>query len=149
MEDNIKELIKDIFDWESINIKNAINDINKERAIKMINEAYSLIEKFKNNENVSENIINAGISVSNATKFDSADAENVGINNINKFIKALNIIKDYLDYTINKELKRLNNMIHDLNDLSASSHFSNNITSDLNSLTKEELIAIIRENKKQ
>lgn len=85
---------------------------------------------------------NLGIVLANAVIFNNSDGENAGIDNIKRLINSLCDIKKAFVINTNKQITRLMNMIKDLEPIQKDEKSDN-----LEELSKEELIKIIRENK--
>lgn len=102
-----------------------------------------------NIENLSVDVRNVGITLANVIMFDNEDAGLVGVDNIKRLTKALDKSRIQFNEIAVKNLKRLDNMIADLehND-EPRNGADNDIDEDLTKLTKEELIARIREKNK-
>lgn len=85
---------------------------------------------------------NLGIALANAVIFNNSDGENAGIDNIKRLINSLCGIKKAFVINTNKQITRLMNMVKDLEPIQKDEKSDN-----LEELSKEELIKIIRENK--
>jgi hypothetical protein len=85
---------------------------------------------------------NLGIVLANAVIFNNSDGENAGIDNIKRLINSLCGIKKAFVINTNKQITRLMNMVKDLEPIQKDEKSDN-----LEELSKEELIKIIRENK--
>lgn len=146
-EDLIKE-IKEIFGVEPIcldidDISQLAEKIRRGRAIKMIDDVESIVKDFNNEySNPGINATNAGIALTNIIKFDSKDAKLMGVKNIQRLADAFDIIRQKFNGLAIDNLERLGNMIKDL------SNEKDKNADDLDNLTKEELIARLREKMK-
>ena len=85
---------------------------------------------------------NLGIVLANVVIFNNSDGENAGIDNIKRLINSLCGIKKAFVINTNKQITRLMNMVKDLEPIQKDEKSDN-----LEELSKEELIKIIRWNK--
>ena len=109
----------------------------------MINDVESIVKDFDNEtDNPAINAVNAAIALSNIIKFDSEDAKLVGVKNIQRLANSFEAIRQKFNSLAIYNLKRLSNMVKDL------SNKKNENADDLDNLTKEELIARLREKMK-
>ena len=109
----------------------------------MINNVESVVKDFDNeNANLSINVTNACIALANIIKFDSEDAKLVDVKDIQQLANSFESIRQKFNSLAIDNLKRLGNMVKDL------SNEKNENTDDLDNLTKEELIARLREKMK-
>lgn len=153
MEKQIVDFIKDVFGVEPICIncetmEEIAKEINRRRVINMIDDTRRVakaltkpIEKVKY-----EDIANAAIAFINASKFDNNDAELVGLDQVKSLAKDIDIIRSRLNNLVAKDLERFSNMIKDMS--AEQNHTVDNDADNLESLTKEELIARLREKNK-
>lgn len=153
MEKQIVDFIKDVFGVEPICIncetmEEIAKEINRRRVINMIDDTVRVakaltkpIEKVKY-----EDIANAAVAFINASKFDNNDAELVGLDQVKSLAKDIDIIRSRLNNLVAKDLERFSNMIKDMS--AEQNHTVDNDADNLESLTKEELIARLREKNK-
>lgn len=153
MEKQIVDFIKDVFGVEPICIncetmEEIAKEVGRRRVINMIDDTVSVakalakpIEKVKN-----EDIANAAVAFINASKFDNNDAELVGLDEVKRLAKNIDIIRGRLNNLVVEDLQRFSNMIKDMS--AKQNHAVDNDADNLESLTKEELIARLREKNK-
>lgn len=153
MEKQIVDFIKDVFGVEPICIncetmEEIAKEVNRRRVINMIDDTARVtkaltkpIEKVKY-----EDIANAAVAFINASKFDNNDAELVGLDEVKRLAKNIDIIRSRLNNLVVKDLQRFSNMIKDMS--AEQNHTVDNDADNLESLTKEELIARLREKNK-
>lgn len=153
MEKQIVDFIKDIFGVEPICIncetmEEIAKEINRRRVINMIDDTARVvkaltkpIEKVKD-----EDIANAAVAFINASKFNNNDAELVGLDEIKRFAENIDVIRGKLNNLVVKDLQRFSNMIKDMS--AEQNHTVDDDADNLESLTKEELIARLREKNK-
>lgn len=153
MEKQIVDFIKDVFGVEPVcinceNMEEIAKEINRRRVINMIDDTAHAtkaltkpIEKIKN-----EDIANAAIAFINASKFDNNDAELVGLDEVKRLAKNIDTIRGRLNNLVVKDLQRFSNMIKDMS--IEQNPTVDNDADNLESLTKEELIARLREKNK-
>lgn len=153
MEKQIVDFIKDVFGVEPICIncetmEEIAKEVNRRRVINMIDDTVRVakaltkpIEKVKY-----EDIANAAVAFINASKFDNNDAELVGLDEVKCLAKNIDIIRGRLNNLVVKDLQRFSNMIKDMS--AEQNHTVDNDADNLESLTKEELIARLREKNK-
>lgn len=153
MEKQIVDFIKDVFGVEPICIKcetmeEIAKEVNRRRVINMIDDtrrvAKALTKPIEKVEN--EDIANAAVAFINASKFDNNDAELVGLDEVKSLAKNIDTIRGKLNNFVVKDLQRFSNMIKDM-----SAEQNRTVADDadnLESLTKEELIARLREKSK-
>lgn len=153
MEKQIIDFIKDVFGVELVCIncetmEEIAKEINRRRVINMIDDTARVtkaltkpIEKVKN-----EDIANAAVAFINASKFDNNDAELVGLDEVKRLAENIDIIRGKLNNLVVKDLQRFSNMIKDMS--AEQNHNVDNDADNLESLTKEELIARLREKNK-
>ena len=142
MKSNIVKLIEELFDSECNDIDDNMEDIIKEikrrQIIKMIDDVGSIaktLDEKDNNINIVD-LQNVGIAFANMIKFDYNDAKLVGDRETMLLVTNGNIIRNKF-YSIAEEiLKRIETMAYKLND---EDNYEN--------MTKEELIAKLREKK--
>lgn len=145
MKEDLIKAIKETFGVEPIcididGISQFADNIRRESIIKMIDEVESVAKDFDNeNSNPCINANNAGIALANIMKFDSEDAKLVGVKNVQRLADSFAIIRQKFNGVAIDNLERLSNMVKDLSDENAD---------DLDNLTKEELIARLREKMK-
>lgn len=145
MKEDLIKAIKEIFGVEPIcididGISQFADNIRRESIIKMIDEVESVAKDFDNeNSNPCINANNAGIALANIMKFDSEDAKLVGVKNVQRLANSFAIIRQKFNGVAIDNLERLSNTVKDLSDENAD---------DLDNLTKEELIARLREKMK-
>ena len=140
MEKQIVDFIKDVFE-------KIAEEINR-RVISMIDDTARVakaltnpIEKVKD-----EDIANAAVAFINASKFDNNDAELVGIDEVKRLAENIDVIRGKLNNLVVKDLQRFSNMIKDMS--AEQNHTVDDDADNLESLTKEELIARLREKNK-
>lgn len=153
MEKQIVDFIKDVFGVEPICIncetmEEIAKEINRRRVINMIDDTAlttkalaKSIEKVKD-----EDVANAAIAFINASKFDNNDAELVGIDEVKRLAENIDVIRGKLNNLVVKDLQRFSNMIKDMS--AEQNHTVDDDADNLESLTKEELIARLREKNK-
>lgn len=153
MEKQIVDFIKDVFGVEPICIncetmEEIAKEVSRRRVINMIDDTRRVakaltkpIEKVKN-----EDIANAAVAFINASKFDNNDAELVGLNEVKRLTENIDTIRGRLNSLVVKDLQRFSNMIKDMS--AEQNHTVDNDADNLESLTKEELIARLREKNK-
>ena len=145
MKEDLIKAIKETFGVEPIcididGISQFADNIRRESIIKMIDEVESIVKDFDDeNNNPAINAVNTAIALSNIMKFDSEDAKLVGVKNVQRLADSFNIIRRKFNGLSIDNFERLGNMIKDL---------SNENADDLDNLTKEELIARLREKMK-
>ena len=145
MKEDLIKAIKETFGVEPIcididGISQFADNIRRDSIIKMIDEVESVAKDFDNeNSNPCINANNAGIALANIMKFDSEDAKLVGVKNVQRLADFFAIIRQKFNGVAIDNLERLSNMVKDLSDENAD---------DLDNLTKEELIARLREKMK-
>lgn len=153
MEKQIVDFIKDVFGVEPICIncetmEEIAKEVSRRRVINMIDDTALAtkaltkpIEKVKN-----EDIANAAVAFINASKFDNNDAELVGLDEVKRLAKNIDTIRGRLNNLVVKDLQRFSNMIKDMS--AEQNHTVDKDADNLESLTKEELIARLREKNK-
>lgn len=153
MEKQIVDFIKDVFGVEPICIncetmEEIAKEVNRRRVINMIDDTVRVakaltkpIEKVKY-----EDIANAVVAFINASKFDNNDAELVGLDEVKRLAENIDVIRGKLNNLVVKDLQRFSNMIKDMS--AEQNHTVDNDADNLESLTKEELIARLREKNK-
>lgn len=159
MKEDITKLFEEILGIKPIMI-NAENskiasifneELKRVVTLKMIAEAESIAKDITsgNIEDLSVDVRNVGIALANVILFDNEDANLVGIDNIKRLVKAFDKSLTQFNNIAAEHIKRLNNMISDLqHDDEPSNGADNDIDEDLTKLTKEELIARLREKSK-
>ena len=153
MKKQIVDFIKDVFGVEPICIncetmEEIAKEVSRRRVINMIDDTESVtkaltkpIEKVKD-----EDVANAAVAFINASKFDNNDAELVGLDEVKRFAKNIDTIRGRLNDIVVKDLQRFSNMIKDMS--AEQNHTVDDDADNLESLTKEELIARLREKSK-
>lgn len=153
MEKQIVDFIKDVFGVEPICIncetmEEIAKEVNRRRVINMIDDTARVvkaltkpIEKVKD-----EDIANAAVAFINASKFDNNDAELVGLDEVKRLAENIDVIRGKLNNLVVKDLQRFSNMIKDMS--AEQNHTVDDDADNLESLTKEELIARLREKNK-
>lgn len=153
MEKQIVDFIKDVFGVEPICIncetmEEIAKEVNRHRVINMIDDtrrvAKALTKPIEKVEN--EDIANAAVAFINASKFDNNDAELVGLDEVKRFAENIDVIRGKLNNLVVKDLQRFSNMIKDMS--AEQNHTVDDDADNLESLTKEELIARLREKNK-
>ena len=142
MKSNIVKLIEELFDSECNDIDDNMEDIIKEikrrQIIKMIDDVGSIaktLDEKDNNINIVD-LQNVGIAFANMIKFDYNDAKLVGDRETMLLVTNGNIIRNKFHSIAEEILKRIETMAYKLND-----------EDDYENMTKEELIAKLREKK--
>lgn len=163
MKEDIVKLIEEILgikpiivDAENSKISSNLKEaIKKVCVLRMIDEAESTAKDITSGDikNLSIDVRNAGITLANVIMFDNEDARIAGVDNIKRLVEALDKSHTQFNYIAFKQRRRLNNMIADLqhDDEScngACNGAGNDFEEDLTKLTKEELIARLREKSK-
>lgn len=163
MKEDIAKLIEEIlgikpiiFDAENSKISSNLKEtIKKVCILRMIDDAESTSKDitFGDIKNLSIDVRNAGITLANVIIFDNEDARLVGVDNIKRLVDALENSCFQFNKIATEQIKRLENIIADLqcsdkscND--ACNGAGNDFEEDLTKLTKEELIARLREKSK-
>lgn len=153
MEKQIVDFIKDVFGVEPIcinceTVEEIAKEINRRRVINMIDDtrrvAKALTKPIEKVEN--EDIANAAVAFINASKFDNNDAELVGVDEVKRLAENIDVIRGKLNNLVVKDLQRFSNMIKDMS--AEQNHTVDDDADNLESLTKEELIARLREKSK-
>ena len=159
MKEDIAKLIEKVLGVKPVMI-NAENSktasfLNKELRkvanFKMIADAESIAKVITsgNIEDLNVDVRNVGVILANVILFDNEDANLVGIDGIKRLAKAFDKSLTQFNKIAAEHIKRLNNMISDLqHDDEPCNGADNNIDEDLTKLTKEELIARLREKSK-
>ena len=117
----------------------------------MIADAESIAKDITsgNIEDLNVDVRNVGVILANVILFDNEDANLVGIDGIKRLVKAFDKSLTQFNKIAAEQIKRLNNMIIDLqHDDEPSNGADNDIDEDLTKLTKEELITRLREKSK-
>lgn len=142
MKSNIVKLIEELFGFEcndvNDNMEDTMKEIKRRQIIKMIDDVGSLAKTLAENDNNidSVDLKNIGIVFANMIKFDYNDAKLVGDRETMLLVTNGNIIRDKFHSIAEEILKRIENMAFKLND---EDNYEN--------MTKEELIAKLREKK--
>lgn len=118
-----------------------LSEINKYLVEDMIKQSETVVAQADKDFNEID-ARNLGIVLANAVVFNNSDGETAGIDNIKRLINSLYDIKKAFAINTNKQITRLVNMIKDLEPIQKDEKSDN-----LEELSKEELIKIIRENK--
>ena len=159
MKEDIAKLFEEVLGVKTVMV-NAENSkiasiLNKElrkvATFKMIADAESIAKDITsgNIEDLNVDVRNVGVMLANVILFDNEDANLVGIDGIKRLAKAFDKSLTQFNKIAAKHIKRLNNMISDLqHDDESSNGADNDIDEDLTKLTKEELIARLREKSK-
>lgn len=159
MKENIAKLFEEVLGVKTVMV-NAENSkiasiLNKElgkvATLNMIADAESIAKDITsgNIEDLDVDVRNVGIMLANVILFNNEDANLVGIDNIKRLAKALDKSRIQFNEIAVKHLNRLDNMIADLqHDDEPCNGADNDIDEDLTKLTKEELIARLREKSK-
>lgn len=142
MKSNIVKLIEELFSYECNDVNDNMEDIKKEinrrHTINMIDDveslAKTLTEKANNIDSV--DLKNISIAFTNMIKFDYNDAKLVGNKETMRLITNGNIIRSKFHNIAEEILKHIETMAYRLND---EDNYEN--------MTKEELIAKLREKK--
>lgn len=142
MKSNIVKLIEELFDSEcndvDDNMEDIIKEIERRQIIKMIDDVGSIaktLDEKDNNINIVD-LQNVGIAFANMIKFDYNDAKLVGDRETMLLVTNGNIIRNKFHSIAEEILKRIETMAYKLND---EDNYEN--------MTKEELIAKLREKK--
>lgn len=159
MKEDIAKLFEEVLGVKTVMV-NAENSkiasiLNKElrkvATFKMIADAESIAKDITsgNIEDLNVDVRNVGVILANVILFDNEDANLVGIDGIKRLAKAFDKSLTQFNKIAAEHIKRLNNMISDLqHDDEPSNGAGNDIDEDLTKLTKEELIARLREKSK-
>ena len=159
MKEDIAKLIEEVLGIKPIvvnseNSKTASilnKELRKVATFKMIADAESIAKVITsgNIEDLNVDVRNVGVILANVILFDNEDANLVGIDGIKRLAKAFDKSLTQFNKIAAEHIKRLNNMISDLqHDDEPSNGADNDIDEDLTKLTKEELIARLREKSK-
>lgn len=159
MKENIAKLFEEVLGIKPIvvNSKNSKiastfeKEIRKVDTLSMINNAESTAKNITsgNIKDLTTEVCNVDIMLTNIILFDNEDANLVSIDNIKRLAKAFDKSLTQFNKIAAEHIKRLNNMISDLqHDDESSNGADNDIDEDLTKLTKEELIARLREKSK-
>ena len=159
MKEDIAKLIEEVLGIKPIvvnseNSKTASflnKELRKVANFKMIADAESIAKVITsgNIEDLNVDVRNVGVILANVILFDNEDANLVGIDGIKRLAKAFDKSLTQFNKIAAEQIKRLNNMITDLqHDDEPSNGADNDIDEDLTKLTKEELIARLREKSK-
>ena len=159
MKEDIAKLFEEILGVKPvmINAKNSkiASVLNKElkrvATLKMIADAESIAKDITsgNIEDLNIDVRNVGVMLANVILFDDEDANLVGIDDIKRLVNAFDKSLTQFNKIAAEHIKRLNNMISNLqHDDEPCNGADNDIDEDLTKLTKEELIARLREKNK-
>lgn len=125
---------------KSINQNNSKND-----TIEMIKDTEEICKSF-NDANSNEDIIvklkNAAIAFANAEKFDKEDVKNIGIEETGRYYNILQDILGSFNSFANYQLNNISKLVAEVEKESSEEN------DGLENLTKEELIARLREKSK-
>lgn len=117
----------------------------------MIDDAESIAKQITAGDvdEITTDVRNVGIMLANVIMFDNEDAKAVGINDVMRLAKALEKARVQFNQIAIGQRNRLHSIIADLKAERENSAGSNNdIDEDLTKLSKEELIARLREKNK-
>ena len=155
MKEDITKFIKDVLGVEPIIISGngykiaeiIIDNIAKTHIENMINDAEQTAINIKSNddENLTVNVRNAAVVLANTIIFDENDARIVGVDGVKRLAMALQDCRVQFEKIALAQNERLCNIIDKLEGRTGS---DNDIDEDLTKLTKEELIARLREKNK-
>lgn len=159
MKEDIAKLFEEVLGVKTVmvNAENSkiVSILNKELRkvanFKMIADAESIAKDITsgNIEDLNVDVRNVGVILANVILFDNEDANLVGIDGIKRLVKAFDKSLTQFNKIAAEQIKRLNNMITDLqHDDEPSNGADNDIDEDLTKLTKEELITRLREKSK-
>ena len=159
MKEDIAKLFEEVLGVKPImiNAENSkIASIFKDRMRKvvilhMIDDATSIAKDITsgNIKDLSVDVRNVGITLANVIMFENEDASIVGVNNVIRLVNALEKSRVQFNQIAIKQRNRLQNMINDLKaEQENNTDADNDIDEDLTKLTKEELIARLREKNK-
>lgn len=159
MKEDIAKLFEELLDVKPI----VINDENSKLAsilkkemkkvliLRMIDDATNIAKDITsgNVENLSVDVRNVGIALANISMFDNEDARIVGVDNVMRLVNALEKSRVHFNQIAIGQRNRLHSMIADLKDeRENNAGADNDIDEDLTKLSKEELIARLREKNK-
>lgn len=159
MKEDITKLFEEILGINPI-IVNSENSkiasiLNKElrrvATLKMITDAESIAKDITsgNVENLSVDVRNVGIALANISMFDNEDARIVGVDNVMRLVNALEKSRVQFNQIAIRQRNRLHNIIADLKaERENNAGADNDIDENLTKLSKEELIARLREKNK-
>lgn len=159
MKEDIAKLFEEVLGVKTVMV-NAENSkiasilnkkLRKVATFKMIADAESIAKDITsgNIEDLNVDVRNVGVMLANIILFDNEDANLVGIDGIKRLVKAFDKSLTQFNKIAAEHIKRLNNMLFDLqHDDEPSNGAGNDIDEDLTKLTKEELIARLREKSK-
>lgn len=159
MKEDIVKLIEDVLGIKTvmINVDNSkIDSILKQNIIRvntsnMIADARRIAKQITADDvdEITTNVRNVGIMLGNVIMFDDEDAKAVGINDVICLANALEKSRVQFNQIAIKQRNRLQNIIADLKaEQENNAGADNDIDEDLTKLTKEELIARLREKSK-
>lgn len=159
MKEDIAKLFEEVLGVKPIMI-NAENskiasifkdEMRKVVILHMIDDATSIAKDITsgNIKDLSVDVRNVGITLANVIMFENEDASIVGVNNVIRLVNALEKSRVQFNQIAIKQRNRLQNMINDLKaEQENNTDADNDIDEDLTKLTKEELIARLREKNK-
>ena len=159
MKEDIAKLFEELLDVKPIVI-NAENsklasilkkEMKKVLILRMIDDATNIAKDITsgNVENLSVDVRNVGIALANISMFDNEDARIVGVDNVIRLVNALEKSRVQFNQIAIGQRNRLHSMIADLKaERENNAGADNDIDEDLTKLSKEELIARLREKNK-
>lgn len=159
MKEDIAKLFEELLDVKLIVI-NAENsklasilkkEIKKALILSMIDNTTTIAKDITsgNVENLSVDIRNVGIALANVSMFDNEDARIVGVDNVIRLVNALEKSRVHFNQIAIRQRNRLHSIIADLKaERENNAGSDNDIDEDLTKLSKEELIARLREKNK-
>lgn len=158
MKEDIAKLFEEVLGVKPIMINTENSEIasilkdgmRKVVILHMIDDATSIAKDITsdNIKDLSVDVRNVGITLANVIMFENEDASIVGVNNVIRLVNALEKSRVQFNQIAIKQRNRLQNMIADLKAEQENNAGDNNIDEDLTKLTKEELIARLREKSK-
>lgn len=158
MKEDIVKLIEDVLgikftidNAENSKLASNLKERIKANTMQMINNAESTAKDITsgNIKDLSVDVRNVGITLANVIMFENEDASIVGVDNIIRLVNALEKSRVQFNQIAIKQRNRLQNMITDLKaEQENNAGVDNDIDEDLTKLTKEELIARLREKSK-
>ena len=159
MKENIAKLFEEVLGIKPVVIdanNSKIGSILKQSLMRintsnMIDDAESIAKQITAGDvdEITTDVRNVGIMLANVIMFDNEDAKAVGINDVMRLAKALEKARVQFNQIAIGQRNRLHSIIADLKAERENSAGSNNdIDEDLTKLSKEELIARLREKNK-
>lgn len=143
MKEDILKLFEEVLKIKQTSMRT--NNIN------MIADAENIAKQITASDvdTITTDVRNVGIMLANVIMFDDEDAKTVGINDVMRLAKALEKARLQFNQIAVKQCNRLHNIIANLKtERENPSGADNDIDEDLTKLTKEELIARLREKSK-